>query len=733
MDFVYLLRVLLKRKWIILVSGFIAAGVAYFFTRNEPKRYRSTAQVSTGFTVSDEIKVNSENFSVYEADTKFNNAIITTTSPSVVSLVAYNLILHDLESDRPFRQLNEKQKESQLYKEIDKVKARQVFKNKLDSMSVLTSYKPEEKKLLEFLNMYAYSHKSIGAALSVYRVQRTDYMQIDFVSENPELSAFVVNTVFQQFLRYYKSVRSTKSQESIDTLRSLMDKKKQELDLKNLLLRGENAMDVGLESTSNLELISSLERTLIDEKSKQAAYLSALRKINQRLNNTSPTASTGINENDELLILRKQMNDAYAAYLSSGSTDKELFDKYNKLKVEYQKKYLSSTMPQSSNNSSNDRNELLQQKSDIEIDIQASGANIEAIQEKINRLKGIVISDASKGASVETLMKEADQANKEYLAAKERYSEAIDISTSSVNNFRQVQFGQPAIDPEPSKRKLIIGMAGIGAVITTILIFVLLAYLDSSVKTPGIFARAVNLKLISMVNFMNLKNKNIQDIIRGADNMDNIKDKQRHNIFRESIRKLRYEIEKSGKKSILFASTKKGQGKTTLIQALSFSLSQSKKKVLIIDTNFCNNDLTLQLNAKPILEKISLDNPDNSDIILEQIKLACTDTGQGLVFAIGSEGGDYTPSEILPKQNILHHLKQLTGDFDYIFLEGPPLNDFSDSKELSLYVEGVIAVFSSNDMIRQIDKESIQFFKELDNKFIGAVLNMVDLRNINIA
>lgn len=391
-------------------------------------------------------------------------------------------------------------------------------------------------------------------------------------------------------------------------------------------------------------------------------------------------------------------------------------------------------MPQSSsNNSSNDRNELLQQKSDIEIDIQTSGANIEAIQQKINRLKGIVISDASKGASVETLMKEADQANKEYLAAKERYSEAIDISTSSVNNFRQVQFGQPAIDPEPSKRKLIIGMAGIGAVITTILIFVLLAYLDSSVKTPGIFARAVNLKLISMVNFMNLKNKNIQDIIRGADNMDNIKDKQRHNIFRESIRKLRYEIEKSGKKSILFASTKKGQGKTTLIQALSFSLSQSKKKVLIIDTNFCNNDLTLQLNAKPILEKISLDNPDNSDIILEQIKLACTDTGQGLVFAIGSEGGDYTPSEILPKQNILHHLKQLTGDFDYIFLEGPPLNDFSDSKELSLYVEGVIAVFSSNDMIRQIDKESIQFFKELDNKFIGAVLNMVDLRNINIA
>ena len=79
------------------------------------------------------------------------------------------------------------------------------------------------------------------------------------------------------------------------------------------------------------------------------------------------------------------------------------------------------------------------------------------------------------------------------------------------------------------------------------------------------------------------------------------------------------------------------------------------------------------------------------------------------------------------------NLQLLTSDFDYIFLEGPPLNDFSDSRELAQYVDGVIAVFSAQDEIKQIDKQSISFFRELNGKFTGSILNMVDLKNINVA
>ena len=218
MDFIYLFRVLMKRKWLIIGAALLATLIAYFFTRNEEKKYRSVAQVSTGFTISDEIKVGNENFSFYEADTKFNNAIVTCTSPSVISLLSYKLILHDLEDPKPFNNLTPEKKRSALYEEMDRTKAAQIYRRKLETMSMLTSFDPEEKRLLELLKLYGYDYKTLYNNLNVFRLQRTDYIQIEYISPNPELSAFIVNNVFQQFLRYYKNVRSDKSQESIDTL-----------------------------------------------------------------------------------------------------------------------------------------------------------------------------------------------------------------------------------------------------------------------------------------------------------------------------------------------------------------------------------------------------------------------------------------------------------------------------------------------------------------------------------
>jgi len=278
---------------------------------------------------------------------------------------------------------------------------------------------------------------------------------------------------------------------------------------------------------------------------------------------------------------------------------------------------------------------------------------------------------------------------------------------------------------------MIIGLAGFAALVTTVAFIIFLIYLDSSVRTPLIFSKNVNLRLISLINFMNLRNKSIKDVIANTYTSTDSEETYRNNTFRESLRKLRYEVEMSGKKVFLFTSTKKGQGKTTIIQALSYSMSLSKKRVLIIDTNFCNPDLTVQLDAEPVLEKIIPQNFDDKNLV-EEIKKHSKDLGIGSIYAIGSAGGDYTPSEILPRENLLHYLQTLTSYFDYIFLEGPPLNDFSDSKELVQYVEGVIAIFSAQDVIKQIDRQSISFFKELNGKFSGSILNMVDMKNVNV-
>lgn len=735
MDVIYLFRSLLEKKWIILITGILAATVAYFLTQNTPKKFRSISQISTGFTISDRIKVGNEDFNLYEADVKFNNAITTLTSPSVVSYLSYLLILHDLESKTPFRQLTESQKNSAVYTQLNKAEAIKTFRQKLDSMSLLTSFKEEERKLIELLSLYGYDYKSLSKALNVYRVQRTDYVQIDFVSENPELSAFVVNNLFDEFISYYKKIRSTTSQESVDTLKSMMEKKKLDLDYKKALLGGGSAVDNTVQSSSTLELVSSFEQSLEQEKNRLATLYAESRKVDQRLESlgVKVTGTRSSSNNEELLILRTAMNEAYAAYLKSEPKNPDLLAKYNRLKDEYQQKISeSNNAPVTTERPTQSKEELLLKKKDLEIDIQTSTSSIAALQVKIRNLRGAVYSSAARGASAETLEKEIEQANNEYLLARQKFNDAMDMSSSSVNNFRQILPGQPAINPEPSKRFILIALAGLSAIVTSMLIITLIFYFDSSVKTPNIFAKTVGLKLISMVNFMNLKNKPLAEIVAVADKDQPRRYKDNHNIFRESLRKLRYEIENSGKKTILFASTKKHQGKTTLIMGLSYSLSLSKNKILIIDTNFSNNDLTVEMGGTPILEKLAFSTTSGVSVYDHVIKNS-VDVGNGSVFIIGSKGGDYTPAEILPKENILQHLDELKNHFDYIFLEGPPLNDFSDAKELSQYVEGVIGVFSANDMIKQMDKEAINFFKSMGDKYMGSILNMVDLKNVDVA
>jgi len=748
MDLIYLFRVLFKRKWIILGAAVIAALIAYISTRNEKKQYKSIAQVSTGFTISDEIKVNSSSFNFYEADTKFNNAVVTFTSPTVISLLSYRLIIHDLQSSRPFRQLSEQDKKSDLYRSINKDSAINTFQNRLETMSLLTSYDPKEKNLLELLNMYGYDYETISKELNVYRLERTDYLEIAYQSENPELSAFIVNTAFEEFIRYYSYIRSEKSQESLDTLRSILEKKKQVLDQKNQMLQSNGVINGDLEAKSNFDLIKDLQTKLADYNDNLTTDNFSLQQVNNELGISSPasgtaTTATPDNSNQELLDLRRKMNAARDAYIKGGSTDQTLLENYNQLQKQYQAKVLntgtagngSAAAATAALAAGTKRNDLLEKKGDLEVKIEALKTNIQSTQDRIDELQGNVANEASKDASTHSLSNDVDLANREYLDAKQNYNNALDVNYSSVNNFRQILFGQPAMEPEPSKRLLIVGMAGMSALVITILVIILLVYFDSSIKTPAIFSKMVNLKLLSIVtNLDKLDPKNLADVITKPNyapqgSNQNKLDKNRQNIFRESLRKLRYEIESSNKKIILFTSTKKGEGKTTLIQALAYTMSLSKKKILIIDTNFCNNDLTMQLHVESMLSKIDPTHIDSQ--LLSDIKKMVTNVAAGTVFVIGCDSGDYTPSEVLPRQNLLQRLSTLTAEYDFIFLEGPPLNDFADSKELVQYADGVIAIFSASRNIKQLDIESIKFLKSLNGKFCGSVLNKVKLENMN--
>jgi len=229
-------------------------------------------------------------------------------------------------------------------------------------------------------------------------------------------------------------------------LQSILEKYKNERDQKNEAVKstgGVNSVS-GTGGTSYDQQLAGLQTQLADEKAKYTTAYYALQKVNNKLASLGTSDQT--NSNSDLVALRNQMNDANNRYLQSGSTDQNALDQYNRLKAQYHNKLLSVSNPK---NSTEDQSKLLDDKGDLEVDMQASTTQINYLQGQIAALQGSIQSQANKNATAQILSKDADLADKEYAAIQQKYNDAMDMNNAAVNNFHQILVGQPAIEPEP--------------------------------------------------------------------------------------------------------------------------------------------------------------------------------------------------------------------------------------------------------------------------------------------
>jgi len=203
-------------------------------------------------------------------------------------------------------------------------------------------------------------------------------------------------------------------------------------------------------------------------------------------------------------------------------------------------------------------------------------------------------------------------------------------------------------------------------------------------------------------------------------------------VFKESLRNIRHTVENSEGRTFLFTSPRAKEGKTFLIVTLTYALSLKNKKILLIDTNFKNNELT------KMSEKTIKDNLLNSQLIGEnnldnqfEYKKMNTIFNLENVDIIGNKGTNHSPSEVFADKDFHNFIEKLSNNYDYIFLESASLNRYSDTKELAEYADKVIAVFSSSSDIKDADKASIEYLQGLGDKFLGAILNKMNDKNIN--
>ncbi len=738
MDLITIFKVL-QRKWWLLLLIPIASGIcAYTFVKMSDKKYRSEAQLATGFTMDNGLSLKDERFNYVEANIKFDNLIQTMISDQVLSLVTYRLAIHDLKNEgNSYRKIKDKEKFS--FIKDDRVHVINTFQNKLDSIEILSSYDDHENQLREWLKAMKYDTWNLFKNFSVYRIGSTDYISVQFISENPELSAFIVNALCDEFTRYNKKINASRSTESLEFFANLVDEKKQILDEKTEVLtdfkQTNQLSSYSLEGEAKVAQISDYEIKKQEAIQDIQALNFSISKLRGDLSNIKQDGSTKINNsNSSIIELRKKINDLNQIYINGGSEDQSLYGRIENLRERLQIEM--STLSDYNNlktESNTDPNKIKGEIEQNQLDLKIAESKLQSINRSLAQLKSEMIGYSSKESRLSFLQEEVDNAKNEQQLAVSKYNEAKSKASVSGGSVRQILKGIPLREPVSSKTILILILSGVASFGLTAFFIVIIEFVDMRIKTPKQFVLGTKLKLSGYLNEVQIDNLNLNQIFNWVETNKDMVD------FKQSLRKIRYEIEQIPDcKRILVTSNKTSEGKTFFILCMAYSISLLKKRVLIIDTNFKNNSLTTLLLAKAgvqkLLEESQIKLIGSNDLNDESEKMytenIISKTAIKNIDVIGTINSHESPSEILSGKDFSGLLNSISGKYDYILMEGAALNDYPDTKELMKFADKVISVFSAESSIGQEDKESLQYLKALNGKLIGAVLNKVKAHNL---
>lgn len=708
MNISFLLKYLWGKRWLILIPTVLAILLSWLFTRHETKSYTSEAEISTGYMEVNPLQDNrSANNTIL-----FNNVIQTLQSRQVLDPVSYALLLHDLQSSSPFhRKTDDTMSATYPGGKVGLIRS---LNNKLDSFYVLDLAREDDRMIHKLGDVYGYSSEDLRQKITIKRIEGSDFIQVTVTTSNPHLSAFLANAVTTKFLSFYQTRQGQASAISLDTLKSMMETKKQILDNQLKLLP--TGTDISL--SSSVGLVGTLQAQLSQQKSNLIAAQVALDNINKQLSAAGSQKGTGSNE--DIIDLRNHIDALWSQYVGGGSNNPVLLDQINKLRGQLQQKM--SAIGQST--SGTPVGDLLKQKMNSEIQVNVANQTINDLQRKIASINGTMESSASQQGIVTSMQNQIEIARQDYMSANKLYNDALNRNIFPGIEFKQTLIANPPLYPDPSKKLKVIGFSGVGVFFFITFLLLFFEFIDPSIKTPAFLKANITVPLLANLKYLNTKSPLTDELYRS----DHPVSKSQQN-FKDQVKQLRYEVERGGGKILLVMGYHKQSGRTTIVECLANSLSLSNRKVLLVDANFSNNTLTQKFNAKPSLE--NFDYKDGQIDIQAAISSIVTKTADKNINVIGCNSGNYTPSEALPNRNLFTQIKNDSA-YDYVIIDCASLSSGPDGKELLKYSDAVILAFAADQTLTEDEKKLIDFLKTNDFNPLGAVLNKVPMYSTDL-
>ena len=177
---------------------------------------------------------------------------------------------------------------------------------------------------------------------------------------------------------------------------------------------------------------------------------------------------------------------------------------------------------------------------------------------------------------------------------------------------------------------------------------------------------------------------------------------------------------------IVVTSALSGDGKTTSASNLAVTLAQQNKRVLLIDAETRRGNLHTLFGIEST--------PGFFDLLYGQA------TPGECIRRVSLEGSahlDVLPSGGMPNHNAADLLvasrlspffERLRGQYDYVLVDTPPLNLFTDAALIGAHADATLLVARADRTERQALKFAVLQLQHVQANLAGAILNGVDLR-----
>ncbi len=134
------------------------------------------------------------------------------------------------------------------------------------------------------------------------------------------------------------------------------------------------------------------------------------------------------------------------------------------------------------------------------------------------------------------------------------------------------------------------------------------------------------------------------------------------------------------------SSSVRGEGKSTTACNLAYVLSQTGKKILLIDGD---------LRLPSVFTKLSIKQaPGLSNLLVSKsgtVGIVSCKSAPGLDI-LPSGDCPPNPSELLSSERMAQLLETFKGDYEYIIVDLPPISDVTDALAISKFLDGIVMV-----------------------------------------